>query len=291
MYKPADNLNIKTAGRLAARGRLWFVWQQLLLIFLINFAVSYLLELICGSPLDVFTSGDVPREYNFTGTTFFYILTIIANIAVVPITYGMMRNNLLTMRGKMPDRITPIMFEKYKDWPAFSKVIGVYLLSGVKVFLWSLLFIVPGIIKAISLALTPYLLYDEPELSIKDTLKKSEDMMRGFKGKFFLLVLTFIGWQIVSSFTLFILDVWIIPYMMFTFAAFYDEMRRCFYDGNDPARPVETVREVKPADVTPPFDGRMADDIPADTADNSRVTDEISAPPAPESKPDDDLRF
>lgn len=74
------------------------------------------------------------------------------------------------------------------------------LLVAVKVFLWSLLFIIPGIIKAISYTLTPYLKYKNPNQSVSDCIKESSRLMDGYKMSLFILYLTFIGWFLLIAF-------------------------------------------------------------------------------------------
>lgn len=93
------------------------------------------------------------------------------------------------------------------------------------VFLWSLLFIIPGIIKTLAYSMSSYVLYENPNLSAKEALRRSEDLMRGRKMEYFLLILSFIGWIILGIFTLGILYVWLFPYMQATTAAFYNSIR------------------------------------------------------------------
>lgn len=96
--------------------------------------------------------------------------------------------------------------EKYeiKDFnDAFTKIKQSFclnLLKAVEIFLWSLLFIIPGIIKAISYALANYIRLEEPELSANECLKKSEEKMKGRKGEFFALCCSFLGWLALYGF-------------------------------------------------------------------------------------------
>ena len=96
----------------------------------------------------------------------------------------------------------------------FVKDLLVGLLASIFTVLWSLLLIVPGIIKAISYSLVPMLLADEKynDLNGTDYLKKSEEMMNGHKMDYFVLYLSFIGWHLLAILTLGILEIWIIPY-------------------------------------------------------------------------------
>jgi uncharacterized membrane protein len=108
------------------------------------------------------------------------------------------------------------------------------LLVSLYTFLWSLLFIIPGIIKSYSYAMTPYILLDRPELSATDAIKESEKMMDGHKMELFILDLSFIGWILLSMLTCGILVLYVEPYMMATKAAFYLELK-----GPDPVPAAE----------------------------------------------------
>jgi len=93
------------------------------------------------------------------------------------------------------------------------------------VFLWSLLFLIPGIIKAYSYAMTPYILKDYPELSANQAINLSRKMMKGHKLDLFILQLSFIGWWILTLFTAGIGTLWLMPYMMTAQAAFYQDIK------------------------------------------------------------------
>jgi len=114
------------------------------------------------------------------------------------------------------------LFSGYKD---FSRVFGTMFLQGVYTFLWSLLLIVPGVIKALSYALTPYILHDHPELQYNSAIERSMSMMDGNKLRLFLLILSFIGWAILALFTLGIAFLWLYPYMQASATAFYEDVR------------------------------------------------------------------
>ena len=93
----------------------------------------------------------------------------------------------------------------------------------IRVFLWSLLFFIPGIIKAYQYRMVPYILCDDPNISTKDALNESRSMMQGNKWKTFFLDLSFIGWRFLSLLTLGLLNVlYVSPYIRATKAALYD---------------------------------------------------------------------
>ena len=82
----------------------------------------------------------------------------------------------------------------------FGKALGLLLFRSLFVFLWSLLFVVPGIIAAFRYSQAFFILADDPSKGISQCMNESKDMMRGNKAKLFCLSLSFIGWIFLSSF-------------------------------------------------------------------------------------------
>lgn len=99
------------------------------------------------------------------------------------------------------------------------------LLMMIFTILWTLLLIIPGIIKAFAYALTPYILVDKPELSPNQAIDLSVKMMKGHKFDLFWLYLSFIGWILLSIVTLGIGIFWLMPYMTATMGAFYEDVK------------------------------------------------------------------
>jgi len=77
--------------------------------------------------------------------------------------------------------------------------------------LWTLLFIIPGIVKAYAYTLTTYILIQEKDIQTMDAIRSSQQRMNGKKMQLFLLDLSYIGWYVLSLFTLGILLIWIVP--------------------------------------------------------------------------------
>lgn len=108
----------------------------------------------------------------------------------------------------------------------FGRKLGGYLWMELFIYLWLLLFVIPGIIKAISYALTPYILADCKNVRATDALKLSMRMMEGHKWEYFVLGLSFIGWMLLTSLTGGLLYVFYVgPYMNNTFAGYYAERK------------------------------------------------------------------
>lgn len=103
-------------------------------------------------------------------------------------------------------------------------------LQSIYVLLWSLLFIIPGIIASYSYAMTEYILADHPELSASEAISRSKQMMDGNKWRLFCLQFSFIGWSILCSFTLGIGNLWLTPYKQAATAVFYREVSGTEHD-------------------------------------------------------------
>ena len=129
-------------------------------------------------------------------------------------------------RGRRPD--VSEIFEGFKN---FGTALGTYVLMVLIVFGFTLLLIVPGVIRGIAYSQVFFLLTKEPELSPLEALKKSREMMDGHKMDYFLLCLSFIGWILLSTLTLFIGLIWVIPYMRVTLAHFHREISNDEADG------------------------------------------------------------
>lgn len=114
------------------------------------------------------------------------------------------------------------MFDGFHDWQR----IGVTLLLMILyVFLWMLLFIVPGIIKSLSYSMTYYILKDDPQIKEEAAIELSKQMMEGHKMELFKLQLSFIGWALLSILSLGIGLFFLIPYMNTAFAHFYEDLK------------------------------------------------------------------
>ena len=96
---------------------------------------------------------------------------------------------------------------------------------SVKIALWSLLLIVPGVIKSFEYAMVPYILADDGQISSKDAFQKSKQMMMGNKWRLFKLNFAFIGWILLCIPTIGIGAFFLIPYVDAANAEFYMELK------------------------------------------------------------------
>lgn len=115
----------------------------------------------------------------------------------------------------------------------FGHVLGGYWWMFLFTFLWSLLFVIPGIIKAISYSMTGYILMDQPEVGAQDALKLSMEMTKGHKMEIFVMYLSFIGWGILTAITFGIVGIFYAgPYYQLTCAGYYKELK-AQYEANN----------------------------------------------------------
>lgn len=108
----------------------------------------------------------------------------------------------------------------------FLKAFVTYLLVTLFIFLWALLFLIPGIIAGYSYSMVFYILCDRPELSISETLKQSQRLIYGKRWKLFCMDCRFIGWFLLCLLTLGIGFIWFWPYYMTTKTYFYEDLLR-----------------------------------------------------------------
>lgn len=109
---------------------------------------------------------------------------------------------------------------------SYKNVVKVLFYRDLYVFLWTLLFIIPGIVKMYQYFLVPYILTEYPNMEYKAALQMSRDMMEGNKWKTFVLRLSFILWDILGALTFGILEIFYVnPYRSLTYAALYCRLK------------------------------------------------------------------
>lgn len=112
----------------------------------------------------------------------------------------------------------------FSQFDRFGTGFAQLFLCGLYVTLWSLLLIIPGIVKAYSYAMTPFILADHPDLTASQAIKLSMQLMDGHKSELFLLDLTFIGWNLLCILTLNLGFIALNPYQNAAYAAFYRQL-------------------------------------------------------------------
>lgn len=157
------------------------------------------------------------------GLAYVTIIVVIAGIAyyilssIVTVGYARFNLNLVDrVEGSLND-----LFAYFKYWKTTAMTT---LLKSIYILLWTCLLVIPGVIASYSYAMTKYILADHPELTAGEAIARSKAMMQGNRMRLFCLQFSFIGWDILASFTLGIGNLWLIPYKEAATAVFYREV-------------------------------------------------------------------
>jgi uncharacterized membrane protein len=206
----------------------------------IHFNFDASADLDAQIPLDPSAYGEEFMPYLFA-----FLATVLISSLVVSLVYFLVGSvvsvgyacfNLSLIDGKQAS--VNQLFSFFSSW---GKGVAAEFLRTIYTLLWSLLFIIPGIIASYSYAMTSYILAEHPELSANEAIKKSKEIMSGNRGRLFCLHLSFIGWEILNVFTCGIGSLWLNPYRNAATADFYREIT-----GSRPEEEESTVEENAP---------------------------------------------
>ena len=176
-------------------------------------------QLINGMALQ---SGAAEILMGFAGglAAFLAVYSIARMIIGGVIALGYAKFNL-----NLVNRNNPKVEDVFSQFGNFGKGFIMNFLRGLYTTLWTLLFIIPGVIASYSYAMTPYILYENPDMTANEAIKASKELMRGNKWRLFCLELSFIGWSILCIFTFGIGYLFLHPYTEAAGAAFYREIK------------------------------------------------------------------
>ena len=144
------------------------------------------------------------------------ILGIVRFIVGGPVKLGYCRFLL-----KMQDGEDAQVGDLFSRFDRFGDGFCLELLTSLYIMLWSLLFIIPGLVKAYAYAMAPFILEENPNMTPSEAITASRELMDGHKFDLFCLHWSFFGWALLSVLTLGIGSLWLNPYMNAATAAFY----------------------------------------------------------------------
>ncbi|KRM95211.1 DUF975 family protein [Loigolactobacillus rennini] len=206
---------LKAEAKALLHGR----WRTGILLNLIPLLLSLVLVGI------IFSSGMVYDDKSFLSRLFKIVSQLVITLASIGVTLTFVR----WLRNPQ-QKIKPLqdsLFVFNSDW--FLPVLTLVIIINLFVSLWTMLFIIPGIIKAFAYRQT-YMVYQDVRLAGKQPISllamitRSRQLMYGHKMDYFLLVLSFLGWDLLGVLTLGIGFLWIAPYQNATYAAFYNDL-------------------------------------------------------------------
>lgn len=172
-------------------------------------------------------NGIIPEEFQVVYMLLFSILgftiivfTLVHFIVGGAATLGYARFNL-----NLADHQPAAFADLFSEFRRFGDGFVMQLLRTVYTFLWSLLFVIPGIYASYGYAMTPYIMLEHPELTPNEAIAKSKELMHGNRWRLFCLEISFIGWILLAALlTCGIGMLWVTPYMEAATAAFYREI-------------------------------------------------------------------
>lgn len=138
-----------------------------------------------------------------------------------PLQVGCQRYFILC--GKQPATLNEVVFAFSNS---YMNIVKIMFFKNLYTFLWTLLFIVPGIIKGYEYRMIPYILAENPGIDMKEAFAMTKQMMDGDKANAFVLDLSFIGWNLLGVLTCCILTIfYVAPYEYLTNAQLYEVLK------------------------------------------------------------------
>lgn len=212
------------------------IWVALV-FYLINYALTSISETILFGPevqeimsspeayMDALESGYFPN-IPFHGM----LLSLAVDVVSIILSVGFSYYTLCISRG------IPAGFGNLFDgFGLFFKILWLNIRMGIVIFLWSLLFVVPGIIAAYKYSMSFYVLLDHPDWSAKMCMRESKRIMQGHKWELFVLELSFIGWNLLTIVPF--VSVFVTPYRETTYSVYYNRLIGWQPEPSDPALP------------------------------------------------------
>lgn len=211
-------MQLNSELRAQARERLEGKWGTFVLMTFLMLVIQTILQIpgYIGSLLEVLSPENVLASLSFSN------ISNILSLLALPLSWGLTVSLLRNHREESVDLEN--LFDGFRGG-RYTRVFCALFLVQLFTILWTLLLIIPGIMKAFSYALTPYIIMDEPELTARQAITRSCEIMQGRRWKLFCLYLSFIGWGILSLLTFGIGFLWLVPYMNASIAAFYEDAR------------------------------------------------------------------
>lgn len=200
-----NRVKIKEEARAMIKGNIWNILKPYAVII----GISLVIGLISGSTMN-------NNEPNLVAS----IINLIAEIAMIPLSFGALVYLVKFVR-KEPYELKDIFGYYSKFWPIFA----LNFLMGLFIGLWSLLFLIPGIIAAISYTMSMLIMVDGEEDAM-ECLRKSKAMMKGYKWDFVVFHLSFILWHLLGMVTLGIAYIYVWPYIMVSEVLYYEELKK-----------------------------------------------------------------
>ena len=256
-----DRANAKREARRIIREVKPSPIKVVLIYLLLTDGISMVVDFFLSNPfsesMSYITQGYDPVEvysYVFSGplsmmAVFISLLMAFYNMVM---TFGGKSYMLHLARGQEGE-----ISDLFDGFGLVAKIVATELLSMLYIFFWSMLFVIPGIVASFAYSQAVYCLLDDPDISPFEALRRSKMLMRREKFNFFVLDLSFIGWEllaivctagpawlinqvmpgmgtVVEEVLLLLFNLWLVPYKWIVFSRFYSDLRLAQYGENGP---------------------------------------------------------
>ncbi len=211
--------NRNSIARQEARTALSGAWLKAALMAFVFFLIALLFETPVQLPTVLKLHVPLTTRAYLGGGSFLLMIFV-----YLPLCFGLMVTALDIFRGNK-ECPTGQMLRNGFQWNYF-RGLGVMFLQGLYIILWSLLLLIPGIIKSYAYRMSCFIARDYPNIPIDDCIHLSRKLMKGHKGELFLMDLGFALLGLLSILTACIALFWLVPYMYCSYAAFYERLRQ-----------------------------------------------------------------
>ena len=197
-----NRAKIKNDAKKIIEGNLWTILKPMLIVMIVLGLVNVISE--------------KALQDTFAGT----MCSTLLSLAVMPLSYGL---DVFILKYVRKEQVE--YDEIFKYYSKFVPIFLLGLLMSIFIGLWSLLFVIPGIIAAISYSQAMFIMIDGEE-EPSACIKKSKEMMYGYKWDYFVFMLSFFGWYLLCALTLGIALVYVGPYVSVSEALYYEELKK-----------------------------------------------------------------
>lgn len=222
-----ERVNIKSRSKEQLKGRWGLIIGTLLLgTILMNLGNTIYSSILYNRLANANSINEIFEVSNTLSKSGYNAISVLWSLLLSGVFQFGINRFLLNFTDNTRD---PKIQDLFSGFNVIFKTIGITVLQGLIITLGFILLIIPGIIFSFMYSQTFYILAEDNSKSVMECLKESRNMMKGHKFEMFILMLSFIGWILLSAVTLGIALLWVKPYMSTTYCNYYNELRREYY--------------------------------------------------------------
>lgn len=233
-----DRKEIKRQAREKIKGNIWNIWKPLLVSSIIMVIISTIISTLFSKEIDCsfqyqdlaswlglsesYFEGMKCTETSMLGQLIDFVVTYLVAAIGIGVTYYILK----LVRGEEFQLSDIFKYFKENLWLCALTTFLVSLFTA----LWSLLFIIPGIIALLGYSMWQYIIIDtsgtDKNISAMDVINNSKELMRGHKWNLFVFGLSFILWFFLCVFTFGLACIYVVPYIHTANALYYEEIKK-----------------------------------------------------------------